>query len=171
MKKKGIRSLVEIALMVAVLSIISQLAIPTVFGVPITLQIFAIGLLGYFFSTKKSIITILIYISIGALGIPVFANFGGGIFHLIGYSGGFIWGFIPLAILCSLKIGRLKIPMGIFGVFLCHFIGTLQYSCVGRVPFFTSLITMSLPYLFKDVILLVLSYFTAQALKRRLKIE
>ena len=171
MENKRVKAIVEIALMVASVALISQIAIPTAFGVPITLQIFAVGLLGYLFKTGKSFLTIFVYISLGVIGIPVFAGFCGGIFHLISYTGGFIWGFIPLAILCSLKTGRLKIPMGIFGVFLCHFIGTLQYSCVGRVPFFTSLITMSLPYLFKDVILLVLSYFTAQALKRRLKIE
>lgn len=171
MENKRVKAIVEIALMVASVALISQIAIPTAFGVPITLQIFAVGLLGYLFKTGKSFLTIFVYISLGAIGIPVFAGFCGGIFHLISYTGGFIWGFIPLAILCSLSTKTLKIPIGILGVFICHLLGILQYSFVGKIPFYTAFFTMSLPYILKDVILLVLSYFTAQAIKKRLKIK
>ncbi len=171
MKNKRVKSLVEISLMVAFLAVISQISIPTVFGVPITLQIFAVCLIGYLFATKKALLTILIYISLGAIGIPVFASFSGGIFHLIGYTGGFAWGFIFLVALCSLKAGKLKIPMGILGVFLCHFVGIAQYSLVGKISFFTALLTMSLPYILKDILLVILAYFVAKILKKRLKIN
>ena len=99
--------------MVAFLAVISQISIPTVFSVPITLQIFALTLVGYLFSWEKSMLVVLIYISLGAVGIPVFANFQGGIFHLISYTGGFVWGFFPLVLLCSIKIKKMKIPFGI----------------------------------------------------------
>lgn len=171
MKNKRVKSLVEIALMVSSLAVISQIAIPTAFGVPITLQIFAVGLIGYLFNTPKALLTIGAYILLGAIGIPIFAGFGGGFFHLVSYTGGFIWGFIPFALLCSLKTEKLKIPMGIFGVLICHFIGVLQYSLVGKIPFFTAFLTMSLPYLLKDFLLVALAFFASQAIKKRIKIN
>lgn len=169
MKSKRVKALVEISLMVALLSVVSQISIPTVFSVPITLQIFAVCLIGYLFGIKKSLLTIFIYIVIGAIGIPVFANFGGGIFHLISYTGGFVWGFIPLVTLCSLKTGRLKIPMGALGVFICHFVGVTQYSLIGKLSFFTALLTVSLPYIIKDILLVILAFFVAKILKKRIQ--
>ena len=171
MKKQRVKALLEVSLMVAFLSVISQIAIPTVLGVPITLQIFAVALIGYLLGTKKSLLTIAIYISLGIIGIPVFSSFGGGFFHLMGYTAGFILGFVPLTALCSIRVKRLKIPLGIFGTFICHFIGASQYSFVGKVPLLTSLITMSLPYILKDILLVVLAYFVAEILKKRIKIN
>ncbi len=169
MENKGIKSLVQVSLMVASVVIISQISIPTALGVPITLQILAIGLVGYLFSTKKSLLVLFIYVAIGAIGIPVFANFNGGLFHLINYTGGFIWGFFPLVVLCSLKTGKLKIPMGILGVLICHFIGALQYSLVGKVPFYVAMMTSSLPFILKDMLLLIASYFLAKMILKRIK--
>ena len=171
MENKSVKSLTQIALMVSFLAVVSQLSIPTLFGVPFTIQIFAVGLIGYLFNTGKSLITVGVYIVLGAVGAPVFANFGGGLFYLFGYTGGFIWGFLLLAFLCSLNMGKMKIPLGILGVIVCHFIGALQYSFVGRIPLFSALIKMSALYILKDFVLIVLSYFFAKAIKKYVKIN
>ncbi len=169
MKNQKVKALTHVALMVAFLSVSSQIAIPTAFSVPLTLQIFSVALIGYIFPFKKSLLSALIYVVIGAIGIPVFANFQGGLFHLFSYTGGFIWGFFPLVILCSLSSSRLKIPFGILGVFACHLIGVLQYSLVSRVSLWMSLLTMSLPYIIKDLVLLLLAYVCAKAINSRIK--
>ena len=155
--------------MVAFLAVISQISIPTVFSVPITLQIFALTLIGYLFSWKKSILVVLIYVCLGAVGIPVFASFQGGVFHLISYTGGFVWGFFPLVLLCSIKIKKMKIPFGILGVILCHMLGVIQYSLIGHISFVSAFLTMSLPYIVKDFILVVLAYACARAINSRIK--
>ena len=169
MKGAKIKRLTEVALLVSLLCVGSQIAIPTIFLVPITIQVLLVGIIGYFLSLKWSLATILVYVSIGAIGVPVFANFGGGLGTLFGYTGGFVFGFIPLVIMCSLGKGRIRILFGIIGVILCHFVGIIQYSLVAKLPIITSFLTMSLPYIFKDFVLVALAFFVANLVKIKLK--
>lgn len=70
--------------------------------VPIVLTNFFIILIGLLFGWKKALLAILTYIILGAVGLPVFSNGKAGLAHLIGLTGGFIVGFIPLAVLSGL---------------------------------------------------------------------
>lgn len=169
MKSQRVRNLTHVALMVAFLAVISQISIPTAFSVPITLQIFAVSLIGYVLSPKKSLLVLIVYVCIGAIGIPVFANFQGGIFHLISYTGGFIWGYFPLALLCSLNVKGMRIPFGIIGAILCHLLGVIQYSLVAKISFIAAFLAMSLPYVLKDFVLVTLAYLCAKAINNRIK--
>lgn len=169
MRSTRIRSLTEIALLVSILCVGSQLSIPTIFSVPITIQVLLVGIIGYFLPLKRALIAIITYIIIGGIGAPVFANFGGGFGVLLGYTGGFIFGFIPLVVFCSLGKGKIKILFGILGVIICHLIGIIQYSIVAKIPFLTSLVTMSLPYILKDIALIILAYLFAKILQNKLK--
>jgi biotin transport system substrate-specific component len=63
-------------------------------GIPITGQTFAILLVGYFLGLKKGVITVLIYLIIGAMGLPVFAGGASGFEVLSKNSAGFLYGFI-----------------------------------------------------------------------------
>lgn len=169
MKSTKVKALVKIAILIAILAVGSQISIPMVFSVPITLQMLFVALLGYILSTKQVIAAIFTYIMIGAVGIPVFANFGAGIGTLFSYTGGFIFGFLPLAILCSLGKGKIKILFGIIGLLICHLIGTLWYSIVSKVGVLPSLLTVSLPFLLKDIFLVVLAYFLSNLINTKIK--
>ena len=169
MKKSSINTLTKIAILVAVLCVGAQISIPTVFLVPITIQTLLVGIVGYLLKTRDAVFCIVAYILIGGVGVPVFANFGGGLGTLFGYTGGFIFGFIPLAILCTLGKGWLKILFGILGVIICHLIGVIQYSLVAHISFFVSFLTMSLPYIFKDFAFVILAFIFAGLVKRKLK--
>ena len=169
MKKASIKRLTKMAILVAVLCVGSQISIPTVFLVPITIQTLLVAIIGYMLPTKDSLFCIIAYVIIGAIGVPVFANFGGGFATLFGYTGGFVFGFIPLAVLCTLGKGWLKIMFGIIGVFSCHLLGVIQYSLVARLPAYTSFLTMSLPYIFKDIVLVCLAFSFATLIKKKQK--
>lgn len=169
MKNTRVKNLTRVALLVALLCVGSQISIPTIFLVPITIQVLLVGMVAYFLPLKMSLVTILAYIVIGAIGVPAFANFGGGIGTLFGYTGGFIFGFIPLAVLCSLGKGKIKILFGALGVVLCHLVGIIQYSLVAKLSFSTAFLTMSLPYIFKDVALVILAYLFVKLLQNKLK--
>ncbi|MCA5010971.1 biotin transporter BioY, partial [Clostridioides difficile] len=67
----------------AVLAVISQLSIPMPTGVPITIQIFGVALIGTVLGWKLGFLATLIYILLGAVGLPVFSNFRGGIQFLL----------------------------------------------------------------------------------------
>ena len=169
MNRSRIKSLVKIAILIAVLSVGSQISIPMMFSVPITLQILFVALMGYILSTEQSIIAIFTYIVIGAIGIPVFANFGAGLGTLFSYTGGFIFGFLPLAILCSLGKGKIKILFGIIGALMCHLIGILWYATISKASVVSSFLVVSLPFIFKDLFLVVLGYFLSVMINKKIK--
>ncbi len=169
MKSIRVKELTQIALLVALLCVGSQVSIPTIFLVPLTIQVLLVGIVGYFLPLKHSLSCIISYILIGAIGVPVFANFGGGLGTLFSYTGGFVFGFIPLVILCSIGKGKIKIPLGVLGAVLCHLTGVIQYSIVAKMDFLTSFLTMSLPYIFKDIGLIILAFILANLLKKKLK--
>ena len=84
--------LVYIAVFAVVMAVCSWISIPA--QVPFTLQTFgvfmAVGVLG----GKRGTLAVLVYVLLGAVGVPVFAGFSGGIGSLLGNAGGYIIGFI-----------------------------------------------------------------------------
>lgn len=170
MKKDKIKNITYIALFVSAMAVISQIAIP-IGAVPITVQTFVIALTGYFLGAKTGTLAVFVYIALGCVGAPVFANFQGGFHMIIGYTGGFIIGFLPFAILCGIgKKPALQISFGFLGLVVCHIFGVLQYMLVSGVSLFTSFLAVSLPFLIKDILLTLCAYFLSKTLKTRLKI-
>lgn len=156
----------------AVLVILSQLAIPMPSGVPITLQTFAVALTGVVLSWKLGLASTIIYILLGAVGVPVFCEFSGGLHVLVGYTGGFIWGFLILV--CLSGIGVLMknkvsgILLGTAGLAFCHLIGVLQFMAVAGMSFTESFLIASAPYLIKDVISVIFAFLVGEQIRIRL---
>lgn len=154
--KLSTKTIVTIGMFTAVLSVLSILAIPLPSGVPITLQTFAMALGGYVLGWKKGMAATLVYILLGSAGVPIFAGMSAGPSVLFGYSGGFIWGFLFLTLLCGLGMKQkhtiLRIAVGLVGLFVCHLFGAVQFSVVASATLPVSIFTVSLPYLLKDII-------------------
>jgi biotin transport system substrate-specific component len=172
MSSKRLRTIVFVAIFSAMLCVVSQIAIPMPSAVPITLQILMVALAGYVLGILKSFLSIFLYVAIGAIGLPVFSSFNGGISALVGHTGGFIWGFFIVALMCAIFADtRLAIPAGIISVIICHFIGSIQYMLVSRVTLWASILSVSLPYIFKDIILVIVAFFVAIKIKKILNKE
>ncbi len=171
--KNKTRKMVLTGVLAALLAVLSQISIPLPSGVPITLQTFAAALCGYVLGPKLGTLSVAVYLALGAVGLPVFAGFSGGVGVFAGMTGGYLWGFLPMALLCGLgaKTGKrlAAIPMGIGGMALCHLCGTLQFALVMEVSPWTAFLTASAPYLVKDVISVALAFGTAQAVAFSLK--
>ena len=88
------KNIAYMALFSALTAICSWISIPTL--VPFTLQTFAIFLMVGLLGTKRSLLSILIYLLLGAIGLPVFAGFSGGLGMLFGTTGGYLIGFFFL---------------------------------------------------------------------------
>ena len=117
-------NLVSCGVMTALIAVLSQISIPLPSGVPITLQTFVIALAGFFLGSGFSAVSVAAFIVLGAVGLPVFSGFKGGLSVLTGLTGGFIFGFILLAVFCGLKRDKLWLNI-IFSV-----IGLALYSRV-----------------------------------------
>lgn len=149
-----------------IIAISSQISIPLPNGVPITLQTFTVALVGYCLPTKKSIKIILTYLLLGIIGIPVFAQGKAGIQVLFGLTGGFLFGFIFFILLCS-KAKNAKhivtqIALSVAGLLLCHLFGSIQYSILTPNNLIQSILLVSLPFLVKDGISVLLAYMVSK---------
>ena len=161
------RDLVYIALMTAILAVLAQFSIPMPTGTLLTLQTFAVALCGSVLGLRKGLASVGIYLLLGAVGIPVFASFRGGLGVLAGVTGGFLIGFLPLAAACGWGRDKKMLPgfiAGLLGLALCHIIGVIWGSKVSATPLGPSFLMFSAPYFLKDA----LSIWLAMLLARRI---
>lgn len=170
MNKRKIKTLdiVLVGVFAAILAILSQISIPLPIGVPITLQTFAVALCGYFLGWKKGFAAVLVYILLAAAGVPVLAGFCGGFSYILGLTGGFIYGFLFMAVLCGLPLKHkaLKIAAGWVGLLLCHLCGILQYSLIAGEGFVNSFLLVSAPFLIKDIASVTVAFFCAAGITK-----
>ena len=169
---KRVKSLIECGIFAALISILSLISVPLPFMVPITLQSFIIPLAGFYLGYKKGLISFLVYLSIGLLGIPVFSSFQGGFHVILGPTGGFLLGFIPYIVLSGLGSrweNKVKgFLMGFIGLIICHVCGIAQYSLYTSQSFLSAFLTSSLPFILKDLIFLYLALIISTKIKERL---
>lgn len=180
MQHKKIVDMVEIALFAAVLCILSQISIPTPWGVPFTLQTLAVALTAYTLGWKKGTLSVAVYLALGAVGLPVFSSFGSGIATLVGMTGGYLWGFLGMAALCgrgadwafrdpSKKHTFLCILFSILGLAACHIPGVLQFALVSDSTLGSAFLVGSAPYLLKDAVSMVLAFGLATAIRKAVR--
>ena len=100
MRKTYLHRVAQTAILTAVLTVLSQIAIPTPWNIPFTLQTFGVALCGYLLGPWYGTASIVVYIALGAIGVPVFSGFKGSIGALAGMTGGYIFGFLFMALLC-----------------------------------------------------------------------
>lgn len=171
MKKNKINITVS-ALFAAMLCVISQMSFLTPAGVPLTFQVFAVALCGYVLGVKWAAASVLTYILSGAVGLPVFSGFKGGAHMLFSPTGGFLWGFILLSILCGLRFKKggkwLPIIFGICGVLVCHLFGVVQYALTADIGLWAAFVSASLPFLLKDIVLTILAFVISKRIKKGL---
>ena len=123
-----ITDMVYIGLSAAIIAVCSWISIPLT--VPITLQTMGVVLISGLFGAKRGTLSTLLYILIGAIGVPVFAGFSGGIGVLFGTTGGYILGFLFSGLLYWLITHFLgtKLPVMIaamaLGLIVCYAVGT-----------------------------------------------
>ena len=181
MKNSSIRTtknIIFIGLFAAITAVLSQIAIPLPTNVPLTLQTFAVALAGYFLGAVKGTVAMVVYVMLGAVGVPVFANWKGGFSVITGATGGFIVGFIFMALLCgvgssvfsSKKLSGkvLAVLLGIAGLAVCHLLGFGWYAIFAKVSLGKSFMVVSLPYLIKDIGSVVAAYVISEELIKRL---
>lgn len=166
------KSIIMVGMFAAVLAVLSQLSIPMPSGVPVTLQTFAVALTAYVLGWKLGCAATVVYILLGAVGVPVFAGLSGGVSVLTGMTGGFIWGFIFMVLLCGIGMAQknkaVLAVLSAAGLAVCHLLGIIQFMAVSGNGFAASAMMVSVPYLIKDAASVVIAYLLALAVRRAL---
>lgn len=171
-KRISTKTLVMTAMFTAVLAVLSQISIPMPSGVPVTLQTFAVALCACILGWKFGTASVLLYLLLGAVGVPVFANFHGGFSAIIGSTGGFLIGFIPMALLTGLFNPKKNIVGTVLcsalGLAVCHLLGIFQFMNLMGMGFAEAALLVSVPYLVKDIVSVVLAFVVGAAVKKAL---
>ncbi|MDK2976810.1 MAG: biotin transport system substrate-specific component [Candidatus Marinimicrobia bacterium] len=114
----------------------ARVAVPVPFSmVPVTLQTLAVLIVMALLGSKRGTLSVLLYLSEGLAGLPVFALGAGGFYHLTGPTGGYLLAFLPLGFLfgrwLEWSLERRFLNVWVAG-FMTHaailFIGTLWLS-------------------------------------------
>lgn len=161
------------ALFSAILAICSWISVPMPSGIALTLQTFGVALCGYILGARTGTAAYIVYLLCGISGLPVFSSFGAGIGKLFGITGGYLWGFTALIITCGFSKKSesmvLRLTVGIFGLFICHICGIIQFSFVSGNSFVKSAVIASTPYIIKDSAMVAAAAFTAKIFERKIK--
>ena len=175
--RRQILRIVMIAMMAAMTAVCSWISIPTV--VPFTMQTFAIFAAIELLGGRDACLSVLCYIGLGAVGVPVFAKFGAGVGVLIGPTGGYIVGFLLTTLLCWLfeKLWGRGLPVRIaglvLGLLLCYALGTVWFMIVcsnaGKTYSLGATLMMCVvPFVIPDLIKMALAILLGDRLRRAL---
>lgn len=173
--KNKTKDIVFISLFAVLMAVCSWISIPTV--IPFTMQTFAVFLALNFLGGKKGTVSVCIYLLLGLIGLPVYANFTSGIGILIGTTGGYMigWVFSGLVMwflekLLGRKLWAQSVSM-LIGLFVCYMAGTAWFMIVyaqnsGPVGLWTALLWCVVPFIIPDMVKLGLALWISQRLKK-----
>ena len=128
------QELARAALFAALIAICSWISIPT--AVPFTLQTFAVFLALGVLGGRLGTLSVAVYLLLGAVGLPVFAGFQGGLGALLGTTGGYLAGFLLTALTVWGAERRLGKSAPVFlvscllGLALCYLFGSVWFAAV-----------------------------------------
>ena len=158
------KKLTMIGLMTAVTCILGPLSLPLPFSpVPITLTTWNAIRSVYILGMKYGTISLLIYLALGTIGLPVFSSFSGGLGKLAGPTGGYLCGFIFLALIHGFFMLRFhkKTFASIIGMTLgmiaCYLFGTIWLALHMSLTFKAALMIGVIPYLPGDAVKIALA--------------
>ena len=176
MTKTRIQTLdmVYIGIGIALISVCSWISVPT--AVPFTLQTFAVFLVLLLLGGKRGTLATTLYVILGALGLPVFAHFTGGIGIILGSTGGYIIGFIFMGFVYMIMerlFGNRSVPSIIalvIGLIVCYAFGTAWFMYVytrdtGSVGLLMVLGWCVFPFIIPDLIKLALAFMISKRVR------
>lgn len=167
--------LAYIALFAALMTICSWISIPLT--VPFTLQTFAVFASVAILGTVRSTLVMVVYMLLGAIGVPVFSGVQGGISRLVGPTGGYLLGFLLTTLLAGMLIdyfGKKAWVMAlgmILGLALCYAFGTAWFMVVygrqtGPIGLATSLSWCVFPFIIPDLVKMAVAIVLAKRVGR-----
>lgn len=173
--KLNTKQLALIGLMTAVICILGPLALSIpISPVPISLGTLAIYFVISVLGMKLGTISVIIYILLGLVGVPVFTGFSGGPAKLFGPTGGYIIGYIFLALICGFFVNKFagELPLYILGMLLgtavLYLFGTCWLAYQMDLSFPQALMAGVIPYIPGDLIKLAVAVAVGFQVRKRL---
>ena len=174
-----VKDLVLTALMAAVICVVSPWSL-SLGPIPFSLSIFVIYLSVYILGWKRGTLATGIYLLIGLVGLPVFSGFTGGPQKLFGPTGGFLLGYLPMALFIGIFLEKLLskrltflrrvlcILVTFLGTMILYFFGTIWYSIQAGVNFGAAFAACVAPFVLIDLAKNILANLIGPAIRSRI---
>jgi biotin transport system substrate-specific component len=172
-KQSKIYKMAITGVMAAVICILGPLSIP-VGVVPVSFTNLAIYFALYTLGLKKGTLSYIIYMLIGFAGIPVFSGFTGGPSKLLGPTGGYIIGFLFMALISGLFTDKflnkwyLCFAGMVLGTAVCYAFGTVWLAFEAHMSLKAALAAGVIPFIPGDLIKILLAAFIGPQIRKRL---
>lgn len=173
--KWNARFLALIGLMTAIICILSPFSIYLAISpVPITLSLLAIYFTVTILGMKKGTLSVLIYILLGLIGLPVFSGFTGGPGKLFGPTGGYIIGYIFADLIIGFFVDKwngkwyFNLIGMLLGTAVCYLFGTVWLAFQLSLTFPQALMAGVIPYIPADLIKILLVLLIAIPVRKAL---
>lgn len=166
------------ALFVALIAVLSQLSFQ-VGPIPFTLGIMGVYFCAMLLNPKQAVLTVCAYLLLGAVGLPVFSGFKGGLQSVLGMTGGYLVGYILIAYFTAVSVQKFRgttpsqkmagiLSASVLGLIACYTLGTIWFMVLSGNSLPAALAACVLPFVPADLIKIALAYSLAGVLKTRL---
>ena len=162
-----------VAIMTALTCILAPFSLP-IGPVPISLTNLVIYFSLYLLGWKLGTLSYVIYLLIGLVGVPVFSGFTAGPAKLFGPTGGYLIGFIPMAIIAGIVIDKytekwlLCLLAMIAGTIVCYALGTAWLAYEAEMTFQAALMAGVIPFIIGDIAKMIVAIIVAPMIKNPL---
>ena len=176
MRKAKTKSMLLCAMFAAMTAVFSQIALPLPFTpVPVNLATLAVLLGGAVLGAKGGVISQLVYVCLGAVGLPVFTKMTGGVMVLAGPTGGYLIGYILAAGLAGLLTDKLPrrpyvLPIAmICAIAICYLFGTAWYVILTKSAITQALLLCVVPFLPGDALKIAVASLLTPKLRKTIR--
>ena len=175
MRNSKVKSMTYIGLITALICVVAPLTVPLPFSpVPISFANLIIYLCTVIVGTKKGTISVLLYILIGAVGVPVYSGYNAGLQRIVGPTGGYLLGFIACAVFTGLfaekfenRIYMYAVGM-VIGTAVCYIMGTVWLSYSNSLTFMQALCAGVVPFVPGDAVKIVIAALAGYKMRKLL---
>lgn len=161
------------ALMAAVMCVLGPLTVP-IGAVPISLANFVICLTAWLLGPRFGTLSVAVYLCIGLIGVPVFSGYGAGLAKIAGPTGGYLVGYLLLALIGGLFIEKSNGNPVVSGIGLvlgdaaCYVLGTAWFVFQMQCELGYALSVCVYPFITLDLAKIVVSCVVGALLRKRL---
>ncbi|MDE5670124.1 MAG: biotin transporter BioY [Eubacterium sp.] len=178
-KKLKTIDIAYIGIFAALIAVCSWISIPL--AVPVTLQTMAVCIAAGLLGTKKSVLTVIVYILLGLIGVPVFSGFSSGAGVLFGITGGYIIGFIFTALIVGIMLKGLGKKVWVYalsmfiGIAVCYAFGTAWFvlynnsNSADSVTIGAALSMCVVPFIIPDIVKIAIATLLCKRLDKHVK--
>ncbi|MCD4810543.1 MAG: biotin transporter BioY [Methanosarcinales archaeon] len=177
-KYVNVKPMVYASLFAALTAVGAFIKIPIpISPVPITLQVFFVLLAGLVLGSRWGGTSMVVYVMLGIIGLPVFSGGSSGLGILLGPTGGYIIGFVAGAFVTGLIYNKANdsktatIGAMIGGLAMIYLLGVMQLSFVANMTLQQAVAVGMLPFLIGDAIKIVAALIVADRIRPLLAVS